>query len=268
MATLLNIKPIPITKEGKTLPKIGSRAALVMDLDTGIILYQKNAKKQLPMASLTKIMTAMLVLESHSLNEIVTIKDNFYNLTENEVGVTIRLKKGEKITVENLLIGLLVRSGGDAALALAKHHSGSTEDFVMAMNNKAKILNLANTHFTNPIGLDHPKHYSNTFDLAILTKSALRDKDFRRIVNMPSATVASTDGAITHKFNATNYLLLNDEIDVRGVKTGTTDGAGESLINLARSKNGKEVIVVLLNSPARFTESKRLITWSFKNFVW
>jgi len=268
MATLLNIKPIPITQEAKTEPLIGAKAALVMDVDTGIILYQKNAKQQLPIASLTKIMTATLILESHALNEVVTVKNNFYNFKEDEIGVTMGLKKDEKITIENLLTGLLVRSGGDAAITLAEYHSGSIEAFVVAMNEKAKILNLTNTNFTNPIGLDHPKHYSNTFDLAILTKFALRNKDFRRIVNMPTATAISTNGQTTHQLNATNQLLLNNDIDVRGVKTGTTDGAGESLINLAYSKAGKQVIVVLLNSPARFTESKKLITWSFDNFVW
>lgn len=269
MATLLNIKPIPITKEEAKKPYIGARASLVMDVDTGIVLYQKSPLKRLPMASLTKIMTAILILESHSLNEVVTVKDNFNKMTENEIGVKIWLKQNEKITVKNLLIGLLVRSGGDAAIALAKHHSETVDDFVKEMNKKAKTLNLTNTHFAGPIGMDNPKQYSSAFDLAILAKYALRDEDFRNIVKMPEATITSVDGKIKHTFKGTNRLLVNKEgLNIRGVKTGTTLGAGQSLINLARNKNGKEIIVVLLNSPARFTESKRLIKWSFDNFTW
>lgn len=219
----------------------------------------------MPIASLTKIMTALVILENHDLDEVVMIEED-YNQME-ELGVRIWLHQYEKITVENLLIGLLVRSAGDAALALAAYHSGSVDAFVNEMNARAQTLHLDQTHFTNPIGLDHPDHYSSAFDLAILTKHALRYPDFRRIVRMPRAAITSTDGEITHEFESTNYLL-ESYLDIRGVKTGTTDEAGQSLINLAHHWNGKEVIVVLLDSPERFQESKRLIDWAFRNFSW
>jgi D-alanyl-D-alanine carboxypeptidase len=238
-----------------------------MDLDTGIIMYKKNPYQQMPMASLTKIMTAVLILDSHRLDEVVTIKDNFNAMNSDDLGVRMWLQKYEKITVENLLTGLLVPSAGDAAMALAKYYSGSAEAFVKAMNDKAKMLNLKNTHFVNPIGLDEQDHYSTAYDLAILTKYALRNRDFRRIVRISSATVTSTDGQIRHNLEGTNSLL-NSYLDIRGVKTGTTDEAGQSLINLAHNINGKEVIVVLLNSPDRFQESKSIIDWTFRNFVW
>ena len=153
-------------------------------------------------------------------------------------------------------------------MALAEYHSGSVDDFVEEMNQRAEVLNLENTHFANPIGLDEAgNHYSTAFDLAILTKYALKNKDFARILQIPRATITSTDGEISHQFEGTNYLL-DSYLDIRGVKTGTTDDAGESLINLARNWRGQKVIAVFLNSPERFQESKRLIDWGFSNHKW
>ena len=269
METLLGVQAIPMAKSTSSQIQSDARAVLLMDAGTGIVLYEKNGYQSMPMASLTKIMTAILILESHKLNEVVTISDNYASMPEGQIGVRIWLRKYEKITVENLLIGLLVRSGGDAALALAKHHSGSTDAFVKEMNTRAKILNLQNTNFTNPIGLDHKNHYASAYDLSILTKYALHNPAFRRIVKLPSASISSTDGKITHKFEGTNYLLYNnDGLDIQGVKTGTTLAAGQCLINLVRDDNGKEVIVVVLDSKARFTESKYLIKWVLNNFIW
>ncbi|MBN2095964.1 D-alanyl-D-alanine carboxypeptidase [Candidatus Peregrinibacteria bacterium] len=262
---LLTIESIPQKNSEAVAPVVNARAALLMDLDSGILLYEKNARQTMPMASLTKIMTALIILENHDLDEVVTIEDNFNEMEE--LGVRIWLNQYEKITVNNLLTGLLVRSAGDAAIALATYHSGSVDAFVNEMNARAQALHLNQTHFTNPIGIDNPGHYSSAFDLAILTKQALRHPDFRRIVRIPRATITSTDGEIVHEFESTNYLL-ESYLDIRGVKTGTTDEAGQSLINLAHHWSGKEVIVVLLDSPERFQESKRLIDWAFRNFSW
>jgi len=264
---LLAVESIPVKKATAVAPVTEAKSALLMDLDSGILLYEKKPHERLPMASLTKIMTAIIILENHDLNEIVMVQDDFSNMIEDEIGVRIWLHQYEKITVENLLIGLLVRSAGDATMALAKYHSGSEKAFVNEMNERAKALHLNNTHFMNSIGLDDDGHYSSAFDLAILTKYALRNRDFRRIVRMPRAVISSTNGEIKHEFEGTNYLL-NSYLDIRGVKTGTTDEAGESIINLARHSNGKEVIVVLLDSPERFQESKRLFDWAFRNFLW
>lgn len=263
---LLSVESIPLKKKTAIQPVIEASAALLMDVDSGIILYKKNPHLRLPMASLTKVMTALLILENHDLNEVVTIQKDYSQIEE--LGVRIWLIQYEKMTIENLLIGLLIPSGGDAAMALAEYHSGSVEKFVEEMNQRAKILNLKDTHFTNPIGLDDVgNHYSSVFDLAILTKQALKDKNFARIVQIPRATITSTNGEIKHSFEGTNYLL-DSYLDIRGVKTGTTDDAGESLINLAYHWNGKKVIAVLLNSPERFQENKRLINWGFSNHFW
>ena len=260
---LLEVHPVPKKSKQAIMPVIKAKSALLIDVDTGLVLYEKNSKAILPMASLTKIMTAIVILESHSLYEVVTVEDAH---RDDEVGVRIWLYDGEKITINNLLIGLLVPSGGDSALALAEYHSGSVDKFVKEMNSKAKELGLKNTQFKNPIGLDDEGHYSSVEDLATLTKYALGFPTFRKIVNTQRASIQSVNGKIDHSFYNTNYLL-NGYLDIRGVKTGTTDEAGESLINIGR-KNGHEVLTVLLNSPNRFQESKIMIDWAFSNFKW
>jgi serine-type D-Ala-D-Ala carboxypeptidase (penicillin-binding protein 5/6) len=264
---LLEVNQVPVKGHNAIQPEIEAKSALVMDVESGAVLFEKNGHEQMPMASLTKVMTALIILESHDLNEIVTVDENYAAMGEDEIGVKIWLKKNEKITVGNLLIALLVRSAGDAALALAKYHSGSVEEFVNDMNEKAQILNLKNTHFTNPIGMDDNEHYSSAFDLALLTKCALRFPAFRNTIKTKEATITSTDGQTEHSFKTTNQLLYS-YLDIEGVKTGTTDTAGESVINLARSPDGHEIIAIVLNSPDRFQENKSIIDWVFRNYIW
>ncbi len=261
--TLLEVSPIPTLKQAALKPDIQAKAALVMDYDTGLVLYEKNIHEPLAMASLTKIMTAILILEDHELSEVVTVPSSYSDLE----GVRIWLSRGEKLTVYDLLKALLIRSAGDAAMALAEHHSGSVEAFVDAMNHRAKELNLIHTQFKNPVGLDDDGHYSSAYDLAILSKYALRFPAFRTVVKMDEATITSVDNNFSHSFDSTNYLL-NSYLDIQGVKTGTTDAAGQSLINLARNENGREVIAVLLNSPSRFQENKSMIDWTFRSYKW
>lgn len=260
---LVAVERIPHKKSHAVEPALKAKAALAMDAGTGLVLFEKNSHTPLPMASLTKIMTAVTILESHNLSEVVTIDENYASLA----GVKIGLQKNEKITVGNLLIGLLVRSGGDAAMALAKYHSGSAEAFTRAMNQKAALLNLKKTQFKNPIGLDEEGHYSTAYELAMLTKYAMQDPRFRAIVRLPEAEISSINGAINHTFKNTN-VLLNSYLRILGVKTGTTDAAGDSIINWARGPEDQEVIAVLLDSPDRFQENKSLIEWSFRNYFW
>lgn len=262
-ASLLTLSPIPVLKNKTIQPDINAKAALVMDYDTGLLLYEKNIHERLPMASLTKIMTAILILENHELSEVVRVDSDFAGLE----GVRIWLRQGERLTVGDLLKALLIPSAGDAAIALAEYHSGSVDEFVKAMNERAKRLNLINTNFVNPIGLDAEDHYSSAYDLAILSKHALHFSAFRSIVKMNKATITSVDNKFSHSFDSTNYLL-NSYLDILGVKTGTTDGAGRSLINLARNERGHEVLAVILNSPSRFQENKSMIDWTFRSYAW
>lgn len=261
--SLLEVSPIPTLKHEALKPDIEAKAAIIMDYDTGLVLYNKNMREEMPMASLTKIMTAILILEDHDLSEVVTVGSSFPDLE----GVRIWLRRGERLTVHDLLKAILIRSAGDAALALAEHHSGSVEEFVQAMNERAKELNLIHTQFANPVGLDDDGHYSSAYDLAILSKYALHFPTFRAIIRMNEASISSVDDKFHHYFESTNYLL-NSYLDILGVKTGTTEGAGKSLINLARNDRGHEVIAVLLNSPARFQENKSMIDWAFRSYEW
>ncbi len=260
---LLDVHPIPVRDSDAICPEIQAKAGLVMDLDTGIVLCGKNIDEPMPMASLTKIMTAIIILESHDLDEVVVVQNNFNGLE----GVRIWLRENERVKVGDLLKALLIRSAGDAAIALAEYHSGSVQDFVEVMNHKAQLLNLKNTHFENPIGLDADHHYSSAFDLAMMTKYALRFSFFRQTVKQTEATIESLDGKVKHTFDTTNYLLYS-YLDIQGIKTGTTEAAGQSLINMARNEGGKEVISVLLNSPQRFQENKSLIDWTFRSYTW
>ncbi len=261
--TLLKVHPIPTKKKGVLAPVIKAKAVLVMDVGSGTILFEKNQHTPLPIASLTKIMTAVLILDNHDLSEIVTIDEDYAGVS----GVKIGLQLKERLTVKDLLMGLLIRSGGDAALALAKYHSGSVEAFVKEMNKKATTLHLNKTQFKNPIGLDEAGNYSTPYDLAMLSKYAMRNPYFRSIVRLPSAEITSLDGQIHHSLQNTNQLL-GSYLHILGVKTGTTEAAGDSVINMAQNEQGIQILAILLNSPQRFQENKSLIDWSFRNFLW
>ncbi len=165
--------------------ELSAKAAAVIDVQSGRILYEKNAGKQMRIASLTKIMTAIVAIENGDLKEKVKVKPRAVGVE----GSSIYLKPGEEIPLEHLLYGLMLRSGNDAAVAIAEHVGGSMEGFVYKMNEKAEYLGLENTHFRNPHGLDAPQHYSSAEDLARLTAYALKNPVFRKIVSTQVKTV-------------------------------------------------------------------------------
>jgi len=231
-----------------------------MDTESAVVLYEKNPDLSLLPASTTKIMTAVVVLENYSLDQILTVGD----LEKN--GQTIDLLPGERMTVGNLLYGLLVASGNDAAMVLAENFLGGKPAFVKAMNQKAIELNLKNSHFENPSGIDHPNHYSTAIDLARLTSYALKNPVFVQIVNTKKITIWDVSGKIPHYLFNINQLV-GDDSGVVGVKTGWTEEAGECLVAHVR-KDGRRITTVILGSQDRFGETKRLIEWVFTNFEW
>ncbi|MFA5967056.1 MAG: D-alanyl-D-alanine carboxypeptidase family protein [Patescibacteria group bacterium] len=245
-------------------PVIDSTSAVLMDLDTGKILYAKDPDKQMAIASITKIMTALVVLNSKSnLDEVYTVSE-----AANEVsGSRMYLVVGEKMSIDNLLRGALIESANDAAYALAEGTFGSEEQFVVAMNALAASLKLTGTHFTNTWGADEPDHYSCARDLARLTGIALSNETFRDIVAVKKTTVTDIYGKLQHNLTNTNKLV-GQYMNIIGVKTGTTDNAGESLVVAAKGESNQTVIVVLLNSPDRFTEGKNLLDWALKAYNW
>ncbi len=244
---------------------LSSKSALVMDYDSGKVLLEKDADLRLPIASITKIMTALVTLDlaEGNLNRVVTVPAS----AASEIGSQMKLRSGEKMTVNNLLHGLLINSANDAAVTLSKTMTDSSDTFIGLMNEKAEELNLTNTRFANVTGLDTANHYSTSYDLAKLAQYALDNPTFAKIVSMPRATVTDVTGTEKHPLVTTNKLLGTTK-NIIGVKTGTTDEAGPSLVAAAIGENGQKVIAVILDSPDRFGEGKLALDWAFRAYSW
>ena len=242
-------------------PKINSRYAVIIDRNSKAILYGKNELDKTKMASTTKIMSSLIVIENCNLNDIVEISSK----AAGTGGSRLKIKKGDKIIVKDLLYGLMLRSGNDAAVALAEYVGGSVEEFAILMNNKAKELGLENTHFVTPHGLDSEEHYTTPYELAILTDYALKNETFVNIVKTKTCNIVIN--GISRTISNTNELLgyLNG---VYGVKTGFTNGAGRCLVT-AIKRGDLDIICVVLGADTkkiRTTDSIKLIEYIFKFF--
>ena len=241
--------------------ELNARIALIYDRASDRVLYEKNGDKQTPMASTTKIMTAIVVLENTDLKEVVTIDSKSAAIGGSRLG----LKKDDKVTINDLLYGLMLRSGNDAASALAIYVGGSIQNFADMMNNKAEELGLTNTHFVVPHGLDNEGHYTTAYELAKITDYALKNETFKKIVSTSSTTI-SINGNLK-QINNTNKLL-NSVSGVYGVKTGFTNGAGRCLVT-AWEKNDMDIITVIIGADTnnlRTTDTKKLIEYVEKNY--
>jgi D-alanyl-D-alanine carboxypeptidase (penicillin-binding protein 5/6) len=248
-------------------PRISATAAILIDQDTGEILFSHNANARLPMASTTKIMTAVLVLETLELDAKVTVSANAVAT----IGSKSSLQRGEVLTVEQLLNALMVVSGNDASIALAEAVAGSVEAFVERMNAKAEALGLTNTHFVNPCGLNNKKHFSSAKDLATLAQYALRDPVFSRIVDTiyfslpPLAAVPPATKETLRDFDNQNELLKRLTW-VTGVKTGSTPYAKYCLV-ASGSLEGVSLVAVILGaeeSEIRWKEARSLLEYGVR----
>lgn len=242
-------------------PKINSRAAVVIDRKTKTILYGKNEMSKRAMASTTKIMTAMVVIQNTNLDNIVEISKK----AAATGGSVLKVRAGDKITVRDLLYGLLLRSGNDTAVALAEYVGGSIEGFSKLMNQNAENLGLSNTHFVTPHGLDHAEHYTTAYELAIITDYALKNEVFTQIVGTKTHTI--TVNGISRTINNTNELLGNLN-GVYGVKTGFTNGAGRCLVTSIKREN-MDIICVVIGADTkkdRTQDSVKLIEYTFQNY--
>ena len=242
-------------------PSLNSRAAIVFDRETGTVLYEKNAYTKIAMASTTKIMTAILTIESGKLSDTVEVSKKAASIG----GSVLGLKTGDKISLNDLLYGLMLRSGNDAAVQIAEYLGGSVEGFADMMNQKAKELNLINTHFVTPHGLDNPEHYTTAYELAVLTDYAMNNKTFAKIVNTKQCSISINGNQ--KSLNNTNELLgvLNG---VNGVKTGFTNNAGRCLVTSITRDNWSVICVVLGADTKKFRtkDSISLIEYTYKNF--
>ena len=230
--------------------ELNCKNAIVMDADSGRVIYSKNADAKVAMASLTKIMTAVIVLENcKNLNEKLTVTENDLEPIENQDLVVANLVAGEEISVKDLLACLLIPSAADAAMVLASHFGTTVEKFVFMMNAKAKLLNLKNTHFTNPHGMDAENHYSTARDMAVLTKYAHNVNGFSSLVSNYVYVVPQTNKSERRILKTTNFLIIpNNEFYynyAKGTKTGYTDNAGRCLVTYAEKNNTRLICVVL-----------------------
>ncbi|MGB9637237.1 MAG: D-alanyl-D-alanine carboxypeptidase family protein [Microgenomates group bacterium] len=253
-------KPYPVNKGIYLLPELTAKSVFIVDVDSAVVLYQKNADLRLLPASTTKMMTALVALDQYPLEKVLTVGQLVID------GSKIGLLPGEQITVENLLYALLVDSANDAAEVLAQNYPGGESAFVLAMNQKAADLKLENTHFSNPVGLDGKDHYSTAEDLGRLAAVVISQPILAKIVATTEIVISDTSGTIKHNLKNTNELVGKVE-GVKGIKTGWTQNAGECLVTLVE-KGGHRVIIVVLESKSRFAETQSLINWVFGNFEW
>ncbi len=240
-------------------PELTAHAALSYDLTTGKVLFAKNPKERTPLASLTKIMTAIVALENMPLDKEITVSKNAATIGENAMG----LSKGEVLPLQELLYGLMLPSGNDAAEAIAEGSKFGRDNFVYVMNSKAEQLGLADTRFTNPSGLEGDgKQYSTAYDLLVMTRYALENPVFREVVSTVNHEISATENhKAYHLFNETN--LLTSYPGVKGVKTGFTNEAGLCLVTYLEH-DGHQIIAVILNSQNRRQEMKDLLDYSLQ----
>ncbi len=252
--------PTNVYAETAMQPSVSAEAAVVMDAQSGRILFAKNAQKRMKIASVTKIMTAILAIERGDLDRVVTVSPNAVRVE----GSSIYLKPGDQIPLRTLLYGLMLRSGNDAALAIAEEIGGSVEGFVYLMNEKVEYLGLENTHFNNPHGLDDPEHFSSAEDLAKITAYALKNPTFREIVKTKVITTEWAEESWRNRFYNKNKLLqMYPWAD--GVKTGYTKKSGRTLVSSA-TKNGQQLVAVTLNDPNDWLDSIKMFEYGFSEY--
>lgn len=237
---------------------VSARNAVLIEQQTGRILYSKQANEPEKIASITKIMTALLAIESGKMKETVSVS----NTAVRTEGSAIYLKAGQKVKLEDLVYGLMLRSGNDAAQAIAEHVGGSTDGFVYLMNEKAQEIGMKNTHFSNPSGLDGDgNHYSSAYDMALLTRYAMQNEIFQKIFG----TERYQSEAWDYPWHNKHRLLTSMYKYATGGKTGFTKKAGRTLVTTA-SKDGLDLIVVTLNAPSDWNDHMYLFNEGFKQY--
>lgn len=224
--------------------RVDARCAIAMDSKNREILFEQNAYEIVPMASTTKILTALITIESGNLNEEFTVSKNAASVRGSKVGYT----EGEKLSKRELLYGLMFRSGNDAAITLAEGIGKDIDGFAEIMNNYARSIGITDSHFESPHGLDSNAHYSSAYDLALLAGKAMEYNEFREIVG--SKCICKDKYNFTREYSNINKILYKIQ-GANGIKTGYTGGAGKCLVSSVNS-NGRDIIIVVLNCPDRW----------------
>lgn len=243
-------------------PSLTARSALAYDYNSGSILYTYNFDTRVPIASLTKLLSAVIVVESGKLDEMVEVTEEDIHV----IGPNTGLVAKERIKASELLKAMLIASHNDSTRALTRHVGGSMDHFVELMNAKADELGMHSTHFTNPVGFDDPNHYSTAQDLTLLVRKFMDDDRLSEIVRIKEAEIIPSNLPFNHKVKTTNKLLLEDS-SVVGIKTGyTTEAKGNLAI---RSINGDaDVVTIVLGSDDREGDTRKILDWIHTVYRW
>ncbi|MCI9066117.1 MAG: D-alanyl-D-alanine carboxypeptidase [Lachnospiraceae bacterium] len=250
-------------------PQIGAQAAILMDANTGVILYSKNIHERLYPASTTKIMTALLAMENGSLDDMVEFSHEAVFSVPAD-GSNMGMDEGESITLEECLYGIMVASANEAANATGEYVSGSIDDFVALMNKRAEEMGCTDTHFMNTNGLHDPEHYTSAYDLALISSYFFRNEMLCKISNTDRHHFEPTPTQPDDFYKKNKHQLINGEIPYDGIlggKTGYTDNSRQTLVTCAE-QNGMRLVCVVLKeeSPDQFTDTAELFDYGFQNF--
>lgn len=263
---------------GVNKKSLSSHSAVVMEISTGTVLYQKNTHTEFYPASITKIMTAMLVVQNSALTDTVTFSNNAVYGIEQGTS-TIYSEVGERMSMEQCLYAIMLESANEVCMAAAEHVSGSVPEFVKMMNQKVAALGLKNTHFNNPHGLPDPKHYTSAYDMAVIAREAMKNSEFRRFVGTKSYTCAKTNKHKMTRVWNNHHQMVNGykwpKYEYKyciGGKTGYTDIARNTLVTFAE-KDGMQLVCVIMKSrspeqgePNEYTDSTKLLNYGFEKF--
>jgi len=242
-----------------------AESVYAFDLGSATLLYEKNSRAKLYPASTIKMLTALVAVEYYQLEDILSIDSEF-----EIIGNKINLQPGDQLRVRDLLAALLLSSANDSAYLLANNYQGGLIAFVEAMNNKARELNLVDSQFLNPAGLDEVGQLSSARDLNILARELLKNDFLRELVATPYLEIKTIDNGDNNR-PITIYQLFNTNQllgtlgGVRGVKTGTTDRAGQVLVSLVE-RNGRQILISLMNSQDRYSDTEKLLAWIFNTY--
>ncbi|QKS46554.1 D-alanyl-D-alanine carboxypeptidase [Paenibacillus cellulosilyticus] len=261
LTTALGFGPAAV-EAAANVPPLGThaKAATLIDVESGRILYDKSGDQRLRIASLTKIMTAIVAIENADLSDKVKVSAR----AAGKEGSSIYLKAGEEMKLEDMLYGLMLRSGNDAATAIAEHVGGSVEGFVRMMNEKAEWIGLTNTQFMNPSGLDEDGHYSSANDLAKLTAYALHNPTFATIVKTRIKKAPNPNESWDYQWSNKNKMLAMYE-GADGVKTGYTKMALRCLVSSA-TRNGQQLAAVTINDRDDWIDHRNMLDWGFEHY--
>ncbi|MDD3168569.1 MAG: D-alanyl-D-alanine carboxypeptidase [Eubacteriales bacterium] len=249
----------PAVEIQKAPPAVSAQNAIMIEVNSGEVLFEKNADQKSYPASITKIMTALLAIENGSPDKPVKISENAAGVE----GSSIYLAPGEKISLRDLVYGLMLRSGNDAAIAIAEEIGGSKSSFVIMMNKRAREMGACNTNFVNPNGLHDPEHYTTARDMAMISKAAMKNPEFKKVASTKSWVTDRGEGKYNYFYNKNKVVYQYD--GGTGIKIGYTKAAGRTLV-ASSERNGMELICVVMNAPDWFRDTYALMDFAYQQY--